>query len=181
MNNVEVKADGTLTADGNPVAKNPLGFLGDRILLADTCVLRSFFNLIDRYTIFSQVNNLFELLRNQYRQSPEQGCRWDDFEKLQFSKVIEMTGFPGTPRVDIYHHLSGIGPQGVVEIRELPLEVLLDMPLILGPLDHKVFGDNLDKMQFDTVYTLFDFIDGMVWALSFQGASARCLSDNIPQ
>ena len=179
MNQVELHADGTLTTEGTLVSKNPLGFLGHRILLTDACVLRTFFNLIARYNVLSQLNTALDVLQDQFGQCPAQGCQWDGFEKLQFSKIIAMTGFPGKPSVDIYHHLSGVGSQGSVEIRELPLEVLLDMPLILGPLDHKVFGDNLEQMAFDTAYTLFEFIDGMAWALSFQGASIRCLTDTF--
>jgi hypothetical protein len=44
----------------------------------------------------------------------------------------------------------------------------------LGRLKHIVFGDKMDMFEFDTVYTLFEFIDGVAWALSFHGTATEC-------
>jgi hypothetical protein len=37
-----------------------------------------------------------------------------------------------------------------------------------------IFGDNIDTFVFDTVYTLFEFVDGVAWQLGFQGAPEVC-------
>ncbi len=47
------------------------------------------------------------------------------------------------------------------EIKDFPLESLLDMPLRLGKLKHIVFGDKVDLFEFDTVFTLFELIDAI--------------------
>jgi hypothetical protein len=54
------------------------------------------------------------------------------------------------------------------------LENLLDIKIKLGKLKHIVFGDQVDIFEFDTVYTLFEFIDGVAWALSFHGTPKQC-------
>jgi hypothetical protein len=48
------------------------------------------------------------------------------------------------------------------------------MPVALGKLRHVIFGDRADRFEFDTVYTLFEFIDGIAWALSFHNAPEQC-------
>ena len=48
------------------------------------------------------------------------------------------------------------------------------MPLKLGMLKHIIFGDKVDVFEFDTVFSLFEFIDGIVWELSFHGTPKEC-------
>ena len=55
---------------------------------------------------------------------------------------------------------SGTGPLRL--FGPTGLENLLDMPLKLGRLRHIVFGDKVDTLEFETVYSLFEFIDGVV-------------------
>ena len=51
---------------------------------------------------------------------------------------------------------------------------ILDMPVRLGRLRHIVFGDKVDIFEFDTVFTLFEFIEGIAWELGFQVGSTQC-------
>ena len=85
-----------------------------------------------------------------------------------------MIGFPGQPRLEIYTSLKAITGAERSEIRDFPLACLLDMPVRLGPLRHVVFGDSVDVFEFDTVFTLFEFIDGIAWELSFQNTPITC-------
>ena len=48
------------------------------------------------------------------------------------------------------------------------------MSLKLGRLKHVVFGDKVDIFEFDTVFTLFEFIDGITWELSFHVTPEQC-------
>ena len=50
----------------------------------------------------------------------------------------------------------------------------MDMPLKLGVLKHIVFGDKVDVFEFETVFNLFEFIEGIIWELSFQGTPKEC-------
>jgi len=96
------------------------------------------------------------------------------FDYLCFGKTVEMAGFPGTPKLTIYHWLNGVSRTETSEIRSVALENFLDMPLQLGRLKHVVFGDKMDTFDFETAYSLFEFIDGIVWELSFQGTLTAC-------
>jgi len=176
VNQIQLKPDGTLIAETKMISDSPLYLLGHQLQLAENCCLRSFFLLFENYMVFSQLGDFYPLIKDQYDQCPGSGCLWPGFDNLEFSKTVEMIGFPGNPRLEIYHALKGVGLDASHDIRQLPLKVLLDMPLILGPLKHLVFGDRMDTMEFETVYTLFEFIDGMAWALSFHGAPAECMT-----
>lgn len=174
MNQVTLKSNGTMQVGQRPVTSQPLLCLGCKVRLGPDFTLRSYFRLIDTYDVFSQIGDLFEELRRKYAQCPAQDCRWPEYQHLEFAKVVEMIGFPGEPKMEIYHTFHGIQGDRSEEIRMLPLEVLLDMPVVLGKLKHIVFGDHVDTFEFETVYTLFEFIDSIAWELSFHGAPPEC-------
>ena len=91
----------------------------------------------------------------------------------QFSKTVEMIGFP-EKRLEIYNTFSGVYENEAYEIRSLQLDNLLDLPVKLGPLKHVIFGDPVELFEFDTVFTLFEFIDGIAWELSFHVIPTQC-------
>lgn len=174
MNQATLKPNGMLDVEGTLITSKPLNYLGYGLQLAADCTLRSYFHMLNTYAPFSQLGDFFEILEKQITQCPDDGCVWPDLECLEFSKTIEMVGYPGEPRLDIYTALRGIKDGSAEEIRALPMEVLLDMPLRLGRLKHVIFGDSVDTFVFDTVYTLFEFIDGVAWELSFHGTPPEC-------
>lgn len=174
MNQVTLRSNGLMEVGTRPVATQPLLYLGYQLQLAPECTLRSYFQMIDTYAPFTQLGDFFKLLREQYAKCPTQGCQWPDYDCLEFAKIVEMIGYPGEPRLEIYNAFQGIKGRAAGEIRSLPLEVLLDMPMRLGNLKHKVFGDQVDTFEFETVYTLFEFIDGIAWELSFHGVPPEC-------
>ena len=53
-------------------------------------------------------------------------------------------------------------------------EQIFDMPVRIGKLKHVVFGDKVDVLEFDTVFNLFEFIEGIVWQLSFHRSPKEC-------
>ena len=173
MNLVTLHADGRLEAESAVVA-DPLRQLGCQVRLADDVTLRSYFRMLETYPVFMELGHFFDLLCEQHAACPGKGCQWPDFGYLRFAKVVEMIGFPGEPRLEIYNTFQGIRGDTAEEIRSLPLKVLLDMPVRLGKLRHVVFGDKVDTFVFDTVYTLFEFIDGVAWELSFHGVPPEC-------
>jgi hypothetical protein len=174
MNQAMLKSDGVLEIDGKPIASSPLSYLGYGLRLADTCTLRSYFRMLETYAPFNDLGDFFDVLRRQYAKCPENGCLWPDFSCLEFTKTVEMIGFPGKPRLEIYNSLHGVAGSATTEIRTLPLEVLVDVPLRMGRLKHVVFGDTVDTFEFETVYTLFEFIDSVAWELSFHGVPPEC-------
>lgn len=167
-------SDGNLVRGGRPLEGDVLMHLGDRIVLDEDATLRSYFRIFDHFPLLERLNAFFPACREEVRKSPGEGCRTGAFDRLEFGKTVEMIGFPGKPRLEIYHGLHGVAGKENVEIRQIPLEELLDMPLGLGRLKHIVFGDRVDVLEFDTVFTLFEFIEGIVWELGFQGTLMAC-------
>ncbi len=175
MDTVFLNKNGSLIVNGNTVeADPPLKLLGSQILLEDTCTLRSYFLMLSRYPVFRQLNHFSPAQMEQYRESPDEGCLTDLFDHLEFGKTVEMIGYPGKPRMEIYTSLRGKKSAEISELESSYLGNILDMQLVLGRLKHVVFGDKVDIFEFETVYTLFEFMDGISWALSFHGKPMQC-------
>ena len=85
-----------------------------------------------------------------------------------------MTGYPGNPGMQIYVSFQGRSGRDQGDIKSFWLEHLLDLPLVLGQLKHRVFGDELDSFYFDTAFNLFELIDGICWQLSFHNLPDQC-------
>lgn len=174
MDPVQIAGDGALSHGGRPVVTDPLLCLGSRVELTPDFTLRSFFRMIERYPDFSRLSAFLPECLELYRACPAGECTAPGVGRLEFYKTVEMSGFPGEPRLEIYHTLCGREGEATCEIRQLPLEQLLDLPLRIGKLKHVVFGDRVDVLEFDTVFNLFEFIEGIVWQLSFHRSPKEC-------
>ena len=173
MNAVTLKKDGSIHLDGKPVATDALDLLSFQIRLEETYTLRSFFKMVNKYTLFVRLNAFFPDYTEQYHRCPEEGCDAGLLDYLEFSKTVEMIGVPDK-RLEIYNSLSGVQANASAEIKSMQLASFLDVRLKLGKLKHIVFGDRVDIFEFDTVYTLFEFIDGIAWQLSFHATPEQC-------
>jgi hypothetical protein len=174
MNSVSLQPDGQLKVESQGSVQQPLACLGHQVQLADGCKLRSYFHMLEKYPVLSQLGVFYDHLMDQYRRCPADGCCWQAFDHLELAKTVEMIGYPGKPRLEIYNAFHGVGAAQTGEIRSLAMEFLLDMPLRLGRLKHVIFGDDVDTFSFETIYTLFEFIDSIAWELSFHGTPAQC-------
>ena len=173
MNAVTLKINGAIDHNGTRVTSDILRHLGSSIDLEAGYTLRSFFQMLDRYLLLAELNTFFPGYTEQYRSCPPQGCTTGVADYLEFSKTVEMIGFP-EKRLEIYNSFSGVDDTGRFEIRSLQLDSLLDLPVKLGRLKHVIFGDPVDVFEFDTVFTLFEFIDGIAWQLSFHLTPTQC-------
>jgi hypothetical protein len=173
MNAVTLKKDGAINLNGKTVRSDALELLSFQIALEKGYTLRSFFEMLDKYTLFAKLNAFFPTYTEQYHSCPEQGCDADLLDYLEFGKTVEMIGAPDK-RLEIYHALFGVHASEATEIKSMQLDSLLDLPLKLGRLKHIVFGDRVDIFEFDTVYTLFELIDGIGWELSFHATPEQC-------
>jgi hypothetical protein len=174
MNTVTLKPDGTLVPPETPEGADPIRYLGHKVELESGYTLRSFFRMVERYPVFTQLNAFLPECLQQFRECPGGECLAPGVGHLEFYKTVEMMGFPGEPRLEIYDTLCGMEGSGFCEIKGLPLEQLLDMPVRIGKLKHVVFGDKVDVLEFDTVFNLFEFIQGIVWQLSFHRSPKEC-------
>ena len=173
MNEVTLKRNGYVDHNETRVKSSILGFLSSQIKLEDGYTLRSFFQMLDQYGPLIELNTFFPTYTEQYRTCPPEGCAAGAPEYLKFSKTVEMIGFPDK-RLEIYNSFTGVYENEAYEIRSLQLDSLLDLPVKLGQLKHVIFGDSVDLFEFDTVFTLFEFIDGIAWELSFHVIPNQC-------
>ncbi len=174
MNTIQLSADGRLFREAVPICGDPLPYLNHGIELTADVTLRSYFKILEVYPDLTRLNSFFPATLDQYRTSPGSGCTTDAFDSLEFRKSVEMIGFPGDPRLEIFTSIKGITPQTDHGIHTYSLLFLLDMPLRLGRLRHVIFGDHVDVFEFDTVINLFEFIDGVAWEFSFQNLPQKC-------
>lgn len=174
MNIVTLKQSGTMVQNQNAVTDDPLGFLGFGVQLDEAYTLRSYFHMMNTYPVLAKLNVFIPNYLEQVQQCPGTGCVYDGFEHLEFSKTVEMIGYPGKPRLEIYHSLQGKSGSDTEQLKSSSLEGLLDMPVKLGKLKHMVLGDQVDIFEFETVFSLFEFIDGIAWELSFHGIPDAC-------
>jgi len=170
---ISLKPDGAIHCKQRAVDSDILKYLSYQIGLEENYTLRSFFKMVEKYELLGKLNSFLPTCIEQYLNCPEQGCGSEIIDHLEFAKTIEMIGFP-EKRLEIYSSVRGIHQNDVVEIRSLQLNRMLDMPLRLGRLKHVVFGDRVDIFEFDTVFTLFEFIDGITWELSFHVIPEQC-------
>jgi hypothetical protein len=154
MNTVTLKRDGSILSDGKTVETDPLVCLGYQVDLNEDYILRSFFRMLEKHSLLAKLNVFFPSYMEQYLACPDDNCKTENIDYLELRKTVEMIGFPGQPRLEIYNSF-----QGTVK---------------LGRLKHIVFGDKVDIFEFDTVFTLFEFIEGIAWELSFHVAPTEC-------
>lgn len=174
MNKVILKHSGELQDQRGHPAADPLAVLGSRLELEDGFSLRGFLRMLNRYPDLQRLSSFLPGLAE--KTWPEPGdCAGSGLEGLEFSRVVEIIGAPEPPRLEVYHILRGrLAGSGDEEIRGWQVESLLDVPIRLGDLRHVVFGDIVQTFRFETVCTLFDFIDGVIWQLAFHGAPQEC-------
>ncbi len=173
MNAVTLKKGGSIYQNGRALESDALDVLSSQIVLEQGYTLRSYFEMLDKYALFAKLNEFFPTHTEHYHNCPERGCGIGLLDYLEFGKTVEMIGVPDR-RLEIYNSLIGVQRSEASEIRSMQLESLLDIPLKLGRLKHIVFGDRVDIFEFDTVYTLFEFIDGIAWELSFHVTPEQC-------
>lgn len=175
MDKITLKSDGMLIHNGKSVESDDcLVCLAFELDLAFDFTLRSYFQMLEKYPLFTKLNSFFPTYLERYRNSPENYCLYDGIDYLEFGKTVEMIGFPGKPRLEVYNVFKGVCGEKSSEIRSIHIENLLDMPVKLGGLKHIVFGDKVDIFDFDTVFNLFEFIDGIAWELSFHATPVQC-------
>ena len=172
MDTVLLQADGQLQLSDSSSTLNGLGCLRRVLQLQSGCTLRSFFRLLEAYPLFQTLVPGLDSAVREARALPLAGCSGPLIEKLSVVKCIEITGYPGKPRADVYLRLEGCG-QDPPELRFLRLHDLLDIPLELGNVRHVLLGET-SSLVCDASFTLFELIECIGWELGFEGGSVTC-------
>lgn len=174
MNRIRLEKNGVLIHNEQPLESDPLTCLGYRVDLEAECTLRNFFQMLERYAAFARLNPFIPVFIEQFHSCPDAGCTYSGIDHIELRRTIEMIGFPGDPSLEIYVSLDGHSGDEIVDIKPLWLESLLDMDLRLGKVKHVVFGDHADTFTYDTVFSLFELLDGICWQLSFHNMPSEC-------
>jgi hypothetical protein len=174
MNTITITSEGYVICNGRKAEDDILLYLGYRVELGEGFTLRSYFRMIRQYPLLEKLNPFFSSLMQQYHTDNETDNSTGQLDYLELSKTVEMIGYPGAPRLDVYNSFRGITGNENMEIKFFQIQSLLGIPVKLGNLKHVIFGDKVDIFEFDTFYNFFEFIDGIAWELSFHGAPAKC-------
>lgn len=177
MNTIALLPDGRLAHHERIVEGDPLSYLGFQVAVEPECCLRSFFRMLESHAVLARLNPFSLSFMDSYRTSPGSGCRIGGVQRLELSRTVEMIGFPGDPSMQIFVSLEGRCGTETCDIKPFWLEQLLDLPLQLGRLKHLVFGDQMDRFDFETGFNLFELIDGICWQLSFHNLPEQCRID----
>ena len=203
MEKVLLTRNGQLFGQAEEKVGDPLPVLPFALECEKGCTLRSFFHLLERYPDFLKLSRFLSAAVAETEECPASGCMDDEVSCLVVGKTMELIGFPGKPRAELYLWLRGIGPlkEKVVgthapditadadpysisltdltmlatrETRFIPMQLLLDTPLLLGGLKHVILGDADRNLVCESRITLFELMDGLAWEFGFRGGSQQC-------
>lgn len=167
MNTITITKDGSVICNGKKAENEILPYLSYKVELEEGFTLRSYFKMIEQYPVLEKLNPFFSSFMQQYHISPETDSSSGYMDFLELSKTVEMIGYPGSPRLEVYNAFRGITGKEIIEIKFFQIQTLLNIPVKLGNLKHVVFGDKVDIFEFDTFYNFFEFIDGIAWVSAF--------------
>jgi len=174
VNTALLARNGMIISEQESEAVEPLAHLASKVSLENGYTLRSFLDMVQRYPVFQLLNVYIPNLLDECGQCADTGCATEMLTHMELIKRVEMIGFPGDPRFNILCTLSGKYKDQEQELRMFQLDTLLDMPIKLGMLKHSVFGDSVNIMEFETDYSLFEFIEGVAWEFGFQRFPEHC-------
>ena len=196
MEAVHLTPAGLLATPEGAAVLDPLPALHSRLHLDVGCSLRSFFAMLGRYPLLQSLSAFLPAACAEAAACPATGCKDDEIYTLVIGKTMELIGFPGEPRAEIYLWLRGLTAtsssleatsdtpaeedhlpahaRADKEIRFISLQSLLDLPLVLGGLKHTVLGGTRRELFCTTTFTLFETIDGLAWEFGFQGGAQQC-------
>lgn len=170
MDAIRLHSDGTLSSEA-PFAR----LLRMRLELDGDVTLRSFFRLLKRNPLARElVPGLGDALA-EAEACPASGCRYPGLEALRLGKRVELTGFPGTPRVDVYLAVEGVGDE-LPELRFFRLRDMLDTPLQTGTARHVLLGETATALDAETSFTVFDLLEGMAGNSGSKAAHSPVIS-----
>lgn len=172
MHAVLLSSDGTIMDMGGPLKEEPLHILGRAVMLEAGYTLRSFFAMIGKYPVLAKLGSFLADKTAEFVKENEAVPGGP--QELVLGKTVELIGFPGEPRLEIYTQFRGMDNGEAVELRFIDPAALMDCPVVLGNVKHIMFGDEVSVLEYETTYNLFEFVDGVAWELGFHGAPKQC-------
>lgn len=109
MEMVRLAGDGRLVTDEGRDITDPAGALGCAVSLEKGCTLRTCLLLLQRYPLLAALSEFIPASMEEMDACPVSGCTSVDISALVLGKTMELIGFPGEPRAEMYIWLRGIG------------------------------------------------------------------------
>lgn len=174
MNAITLYNDGTVIHPEKGGRTDILGCLGTPVALENGFTLMGFVRLIKNQPDLMRLNEILADLAGSFGELSAADLLPSGLDRLELTKSVEMIGFPGPVRLEIYSSVRGVRNGEAADIRHEPLETMLSAPLMLGNLRHVIFGDKIAELVFDTTFTLFELVDALAWELGFHNAPLAC-------
>lgn len=174
MNALILKNDGTLLHPEKRPGADILSCLGSPIVFEEGFTLAGFFRLVRTHPDLLRLSDILPGLSEAFGNLKPEEMLPSGLDRLELTKSVDMIGFPGPVRLEIYSSVRGVKNGVQADIRHDPIETMLQTPLVLGSLRHVIFGDKIEEMVFDTTFTLFEMVDSLAWELGFHNAPLTC-------
>ncbi len=111
METVRLSRDGRLTdRNGNPV-EDVFPELPRAFALDEDCTLRSFLALLARHPSLQKLSEFLPAAVADMEKCPPSGCLDSAMPCLVIGKTMELIGFPGRPRAELYIWLRGLSAE----------------------------------------------------------------------
>ncbi|MCG8637693.1 MAG: hypothetical protein MI863_27960 [Desulfobacterales bacterium] len=174
MENIVLTQGGRILKRGVPFTGNPISLLSHLVTLEHGFRLSSFFAMVRAHTDYIQLSELAEPLLSMAEEAGKGYPKSAELDGLVFYKTIAMKGFPGKPGVEIYNSLKGVKGEKHLGLKFFQMAGLLEHELRLGELKHIIFGDGQDMFTYETHYSLYELIEGVIWEMSFNFNPLQC-------
>lgn len=168
MDAIRPHSDGTLSSEA-PFA----GLLRIRLEFDGDVTLRSFFRLLKRDPLARELVPGLGDAPAKAEACPASDCRYPGLEVLRPGKCVELMGFPGTPRADVYFAVEGVGDE-LSELRFFRPWDMLDILLQTGTARRVLLGETVTASDAEASFTVFDLLEDMGREPGFQGGLLTC-------
>ena len=111
MESIRLTGDGILIQPDGAAVAEALPALQLALELDADCTLRSFFCLLRRYPVLQTLSGFLPHALAELDNCPASGCYDDAMPALVLGKTMELIGFPGEPRAEMYCWLRGLEPE----------------------------------------------------------------------
>ena len=155
-----------------------LSYLDSEFELEESFTLRDYFTLILNYSALQKLDLNFPLYIKEFLLAPKSGCINNEMSEiiLEFNVASILSSGHIEGSLEVYINVSGISNKedGIrFGLDFCPLDKILDLPIVFGDAlvyKTKDYIKIQDQQTENFSYTLYNFIHGIIYELSFYGS-----------
>ena len=158
-----------------------LAYLMETVELAEGFTVRDYFKIVEKHEMLHLLDHYFEPFLEEVRKCPAEGCTDSDHVAIEFRKYVS-ADFGDDAHISMDYSLICKTPDEHTTPDEngythygisfVPMSKLLDVPITFGKLGiHRISNKKAEEFSYEfiTYYSLWDFIRGFIWEISFYG------------